>query len=167
MALQTRRDERRNTERATGTGKPKRQRGRAKGGRQHTQQMTQTQMGREDTESREGIREKPPAPHTMTSSVARRGADNQMTATMEGEGTEGDNPGYNPTPEDLRLRDVYGDWVHVNPGTHLYNGISKNATWQAWWRDLAVMTSRRYDAPSGRVGRRFVGTLGDELRGVR
>ena len=29
------------------------------------------------------------------------------------------------------------------------------------------MPSRRYDAPSGRVGRCFAGTLGDELRGLR
>ena len=39
--------------------------------------------------------------------------------------------------------------------------------WQAWWRDLAVMPSRRYDAPSGRVGCRFIGTLGRELKGVQ
>ena len=39
--------------------------------------------------------------------------------------------------------------------------------WQAWWRDLAVMPSRRYDAPSGRVGRRFIRTLGRELKGVQ
>ena len=30
-----------------------------------------------------------------------------------------------------------------------------------------VIPSRRYDAPIRRVGRRFVRTLGDELRGVR
>ena len=36
-----------------------------------------------------------------------------------------------------------------------------------WWRDLAVMPSRRYDAPSGKVGLRFVGTLGTEMQGVR
>ena len=39
--------------------------------------------------------------------------------------------------------------------------------WHAWWRELAVMTSRHYDAPSGRVGRRFVRTLGDNQRGVQ
>ena len=30
-----------------------------------------------------------------------------------------------------------------------------------------VMPSRRYDAPSGKVGRRFVGKLGEELKGVQ
>ena len=39
--------------------------------------------------------------------------------------------------------------------------------WQAWWHDLAVMPLRRYDTQSGKVERRFVGTLGEELRGVR
>ena len=29
------------------------------------------------------------------------------------------------------------------------------------------MSSRRYDAPSGIVRRRFIMTLGDDLRGVR
>ena len=79
----------------------------------------------------------------------------------------GDEPGYTPTPEDLRLREVYRDWVHAKPGTHLDGGIHENSAWQAWWRDLAVMPSRGYAAPSGRVGRRFAGTLGAELKGVR
>ena len=89
-----------------------------------------------------------------------------MTKT-EGEGKKGDEPGYNLTPEDLRLREVYVEWVHANPGTHLDGGISDDAKWQAWWRDLVVMPSRRYDAPSGKVGRRFVGMLGAEMQGVR
>ena len=38
---------------------------------------------------------------------------------VKGEGASGDVPGYVPTPEELRLREVYGDWVHGNPGTHL------------------------------------------------
>ena len=66
-------------------------------------------------------------PHTTTSSAARRGEDNQTTATAEGEGKEGDDPGYNLTPEDLRLQEVYGDWVHANPGTHLNSGISDDS----------------------------------------
>ena len=35
-----------------------------------------------------------------------------------------------------------------------------------WWRDLAVMPPHRYDALSGKVGRRFVNVLVRELRGV-
>ena len=61
-------------------------------------------------------------------------------------------PGYVPTPEDLRLREVYRDWVHNNPGTHLDGSVKDESAWQAWWPDLAVIPSRRYDAPSGKVG---------------
>ena len=82
------------------------------------------------------------------------------TTLEEGEGAAGDVPSYKPTPDELRLREVYGEWVHANSGTHLDGGVCDNSAWQAWWLDLAVMSLRRYDAPSGRVGRRFVGTLG-------
>ena len=83
------------------------------------------------------------------------------------EGEEGDEPGYTPTPEDLGIQEVYGVWVHANPGTHLDGGIGDDTAWKVWWRDLTVMTLRRYDAPSGKVGRRFVKTLRGELWGVR
>ena len=62
---------------------------------------------------------------------------------------------------------VYWDWVHGNPGTHLNGGVADDWVWQAWWRDLVVMPSRRYDAPSGKVGHQFVGMLVAELQGVR
>ena len=61
--------------------------------------------------------------------------------------------GYTPTPEDLQLKDVYGDWVHVNAGNHLHRSIVDDVVWQGWWRDLAVIPSHRYNAPSGNVGR--------------
>ena len=89
------------------------------------------------------------------------------TAPAEGEGEEGDKLGYTPTTEDLRIQEVYGDWLHTNPGTHLDGGIGDDTEWQAWWRDLGVIPSRRYDTPSGKVGRLFVRTLGGELCGVR
>ena len=41
-------------------------------------------------------------------------------------GESGNAPRYVPTPEDLRLREVYGDWVHRNLGTHLDGGITEN-----------------------------------------
>ena len=59
--------------------------------------------------------------------------------TTEGEGARGDVPGYVATPEDLCLWEVYGDWVHGNPGTHLDGGVKEDGLWQGWWRDLAVM----------------------------
>ena len=118
-------------------------------------------------ERREGKREHSFTPHTKRTGTAQRGTGSHLTATTEGEGTEGDELGYKPTPEDLRLREVYGDWVHANSGTQLDGGISDDTEWKAWWHNLAVRTSRRYEAPSGRVGRRFVRTLGKELWGVR
>ena len=112
--------------------------------------MPQTRPGRAEKETGDGKADR-----------------NKATIPVEGEGTARDDPGYNPTPEDLRLQEVYGDWVHANPGTHLDGGIRDDSAWQAWWHHLAVQTSRRYDAPSGRVRRRFVGTLGVELKGMR
>ena len=47
------------------------------------------------------------------------------TPPEEGEGTAGDVPEYQPTPEDLCLREVYRDWVHTNPDTHLDRGVCK------------------------------------------
>ena len=76
-------------------------------------------------------------------------------------------PGYVPTPEELRLREVYGDWVHGNPGMHLDGVFAEDGLWQGWWRDLAFMPPRQYEAPIGKVGRRFVNALVEELRGVR
>ena len=52
----------------------------------------------------------------------------EMTPT-EGEEKEEEDPGYNPTLEDLRLREVYRDWVHANPGTHLDGSIRDNSVW--------------------------------------
>ena len=75
--------------------------------------------------------------------------------------------GCTPTPEDLRLQEVYRDWVHSNPGTHIDGGIEDNKTWQGWWRDLVVMPSRRYKAPSRKDGRRFVVALVRDLHGVQ
>ena len=89
------------------------------------------------------------------------------TPLEDDEGTAGDVLVYQPTPEDLRLREVYRDWVHANPGTHLDGGVRDDSLWQAWWRDLAVIPLRRYDALSGKFGGRFVRTLGEELKGVR
>ena len=96
----------------------------------------------------------------------RRGNANATRSTMEGRRESGDVPRYVPTPEDLRLREVYGDWVHGNPGTHLDGGIAEDGKWQGWWRDREFTPSRCYKAPSGKVGRRSVNVLVRELRVV-
>ena len=108
----------------------------------------------------------PPRPGTGENE-RRRGDPDATGDTADGEGESVDVPGYVPTPEELRLREVYGDWVHGNPVTHLDGGVKDDSAWQAWWCDLTIMLSRRYDAPSGKVGRRFVGTLGVEMQGVQ
>ena len=112
-APQTRQDETRSTEVTTGMGKSKRQRGKAKGG--HLMQQTPwMQPGREEKE----IGDLKAGRHTTTHS--------------EGEGTAGDEPGYTPTPEYLRLWEVYRDWVHANPVTHIDVSIRDDSVWQAW-----------------------------------
>ena len=102
-----------------------------------------------------------------TSRAERRGGSNQRLDPADRKGEGGDISGYTPTPEDLRLQEVYEDWVHPKPDTRLDGGIGDDEKWQGWWRDLTVMPSRRYDAPSGKVGRRFVVALVGEMRGVR
>ena len=105
-APQTQRDEMRRKEDTNriGTGKRKRRQGKVKGG-QPTQQTPRTRPGRAEKERCEGKA----SGHTST--------------PLEGEGTAGDETGYTPTPEDLCLQEVYGDWVHANPSTHLDGGI--------------------------------------------
>ena len=60
----------------------------------------------------------------------RKGAAAETAKPEEGEGEKGDVSGYVPTPEDLPLREVYGDWVHGNPGTHLDGGVKEDGLWQ-------------------------------------
>ena len=57
---------------------------------------------------------------------------NTATTPLEGEGAAGDDLGYTLTPEELRLREVYRDWVHANPGTHLDGGVQDDSASQAW-----------------------------------
>ena len=45
---------------------------------------------------------------------------------------------YQPTQADLLLREVYGDHVHSNDGTHLAGGVGQDRAWQARWRPLAA-----------------------------
>ena len=78
-----------------------------------------------------------------TSEKLRRGDDNATKDTADGERDNGDAPGYVLTLEELRLREVYGDWVHGNPGTHLDGGITDDGMWQGWCRDLGVIPSQR------------------------
>ena len=82
-----------------------------------------------------------------------------------GEGTAEDLPGYVLTGEDQRMQNIYGDWVHSNNGAHLSTGIQDDKEWQYHWKTLVVITARRYNAPSRRVGHRLVHALAAELTG--
>ena len=129
-------------------------------GKQANAAIMDNATGRRDAQA-------PPGLHCTEVKAPGKGDTDSTGVPEEGEGGSGDVPRYVPTPEELRLREVSGDWVHGNPGTHLNGGVTNNLAWQAWWHELAVMPSRHYDAPSGKVGRRFVGMLGAEIQGVR
>ena len=58
---------------------------------------------------------------------------------------------------------VYQDWVHQNSGDHLYGSIAEESKWQAQWGKLVCLLTQRYDAPSGKVGKIFAGSLSVEL----
>ena len=117
--------------------------GESEGGNTTDSANTIDATGEGETKRREGGREYPSTPHTNTSGTVWRGADNLTTATMEGEGIEGDEPGYNANPEDLRLWEVYGDWVHANPGTHLY-GMTTRSRHHACQAALFLMPPLRW-----------------------
>ena len=40
--------------------------------------------------------------------------------------------GFNTVPSNLRLLEVYGDYIHQNYGTHVYDGIADNIVWKRW-----------------------------------
>ncbi len=79
----------------------------------------------------------------------------------------GDLPGAVVSAADLKLMDVYGDYIHQNDGSHLDGGIVDDAVWQARWAKLIVLPAQRYNAPGGPVGRRFVRMLAEEMSGIR
>ena len=57
--------------------------------------------------------------------------------------------------------------MHQNPGDHLDVGIAEDSKWQVRWKKLVFMPTQRYEAPSGKVGKRFVEILSVEIDGVR
>ena len=80
---------------------------------------------------------------------------------------EGDLPDVRLLGSNFMLYGVYQDWVHQNPGDKLDGGIAEISKWQAHWEKIICIPMQRYDAPSGKVGKIFVGILSIELDGVR
>jgi hypothetical protein len=70
------------------------------------------------------------------------------------------------TDADRKMEQVYGDYIHQNPGTHLNGEIANDAIWQECWRQLISFPSHAYDVPSGAVGKRFVEKVTEELKGI-
>ena len=74
------------------------------------------------------VRDKPaPPPQTPNRISEQRGGGDQTPEPADREGEKGDEPGYTPIPEDLCLWEVFGEWVHANPGIHLDGGIGDDA----------------------------------------
>ena len=89
VAPKTRRGEPRNKEGAMGTGKRKRRRGRVKEEQQQAQRTTQSRLGREATERREGGREQPTTPHKTASGAAQRGGATSRRKRCKAKGRRG------------------------------------------------------------------------------
>ena len=129
----TRQDEQRTTQSGPGGGEGRRRgkRGRGQGKGAPARARVEGSGEKEDTEKekentntpgRRTVPSIPPRPSPRASK--KRGDDNAPCNTADGEGESGNVFGYFPKPEDLRLPEVYGDWVHGNPGTHLDDGIA-------------------------------------------
>ena len=78
-----------------------------------------------------------------------------------------DLDGYLPTEADAHLDKIFNDHVHQNNGSHLHGDVADDDAWQRRWKTIVQVTPRRYNAPKGRVGRRFVSLLAQEFHGVR
>ena len=78
-----------------------------------------------------------------------------------------DLPGYTVTAADRLLDAALGDHVHDNAGIHLDGGVATDALWQRRWRRMAQIATTRYQAPPGKVGRRFLTILVSEFCGAR
>ena len=80
---------------------------------------------------------------------------------------DADLPSYLPTAADHLLDTVFHDHAHDNDGTHLNGDIADDAVWQQHWLRMVQLHTTRYQAPPGKVGRRFIAIFTNELRGVR
>ena len=77
------------------------------------------------------VRDTPPPPPPYGNQKDREtGREQSTSATIVRGGEEGDLLGYNPTPEDLQIKEVYGDWVQVKAGDNLHGGIADDEAWQ-------------------------------------
>ena len=71
---------------------------------------------------KEKVGDQHPPPRMETSKRGKRGWINTRPEPHDGKGEEGEFSGYTLTTEDLQLKEVYRDWVHVNVSDHLHKG---------------------------------------------
>ena len=87
------------------------------------------------------------------------------SATLQAQ--EGDLPDVCLLGADYMLYGAYQDWVHKNLGYHLDGGTAKDSKWLARRKKIVCLLTQRYDAPSGKVGKRFVRFFSVELDRIR
>ena len=73
-----------------------------------------------------------PPPWEETDKAGRRGGTYTQSEPQYWEGEESNFPGYSPTPEDLRLKEICGDRVHAKAGYHLHRGVADDVVWKGW-----------------------------------
>ena len=105
------------------------------------------------------------APSERGLAAGERGLGNNVIPEYEEDLEEEDLKGYETTPGDHSMQEVYIDWVNANIGSHLTGGIGEDNQWQMWWQDLTVLPLRRYDVLGRKVGRRFIRALAADLTG--
>ena len=68
---------------------------------------------------------------------------------------------------DDALFGVFQDWVHQNPGTHLYGGIYEDGKWQVIWKKPVCFPTQQYHLQSVQNRKFFVSTIPADLGGIR
>ena len=66
---------------------------------------------------------------------------------------ESDLEGYAVIFQDAWMKEVYEDYVHKNPGTHLHGAVSaeEDMQWQRWWATLVGAPKHQFKLPSGTI----------------
>ena len=134
VAPQTHQDKQRTTQGGPGDGEVqregKRRRGRGRGAAAKAQAREAGRVAHAKTNKHASGQRyvlRPPAQPGTVEKERRRGDAYATVDPVEGGGASGDVPRYVPTPEDLRLWEVYGDWVHGNPVTHLDGSVTDDS----------------------------------------
>ena len=65
------------------------------------------------------------------------------------------------------MDEVYRDYIHQNPGTHLMGGITNDSIWQEHWQWLVSFHLHAHDVPSSAIGKQFVEKVAKELKGIK